>query len=258
MATASIVSGPLKTFLRHYSSILAVPPAARTLAMLVLGLLAGWWLYVPVHELLHAAGCMLSGGTVSQLDIQPIYGGALLARLIPFVNAGGDYAGRLSGFDTHGSDWCYFVTVYFPFLLSLGGMWLMEAAVARRSGALFGAALPLALAPLMSLTGDFLEIGSLALYQVWPGAQDQHRQLISDDLFRLIGEVADGRAAVGWDPATAAFIGGALVIGAILAWATLVAADRLRSFLPPHLEKQRDFRSAPPPNGCANGKRMAK
>jgi hypothetical protein len=258
MPAADIVFGPLRTFLRLYGAILAVPPPGKTLVMLALGMAAGWWVYVPVHELLHAAGCLLCGGTVSQLDILPMYGGALLARLIPFVNAGGNYAGRLSGFDTHGSDGCYFVTVYFPFLLSLGGLWLMEAAAARRSVFLFGAALPCALAPLLSLSGDFLEIGSLALYQVWPGTGDSHRQLISDDLFRLVGSLPEGGAAAGWDAATAGFIACSLVIGAVLAWATLVAADRLRAVLPPHMEGQWDNGSAPPHPDGAGIKRTAK
>jgi hypothetical protein len=41
---------------------------------------------------------------VWRLEIDPLYGGALLARWLPFVEAGGEYAGRLSGFDTAGSD----------------------------------------------------------------------------------------------------------------------------------------------------------
>src|SRR6185312_11000133 len=32
----------------------------RGLALTALGLLAGWWLYVPLHELLHAAACLLA------------------------------------------------------------------------------------------------------------------------------------------------------------------------------------------------------
>ena len=229
MSVLKIFYGPVKTFLRHYAAILSVPPPIKTLLMTVLGMAAGWWMYVPLHELLHAAGCLVTGGAVSRLDIQPIYGGNLLAGLIPFVEAGGDYAGRLSGFDTNGSDWCYFVTVYFPYILTWGGLWLTETAVVRRSGALFGFALPCLFAPLVSLTGDFLEIGSLVLYQIWPGAGNSHRRLISDDLFRLIQDVAANGSAA-WDSATIAFIGFSLVVGAVLAWVTLVVADQVRSF----------------------------
>src|ERR1051325_6446569 len=86
------------------------------LAWLLGGLLAGWWVYVPIHELLHAAGCLAAGGAVSRLEIDTIYGGALLARVFPWVVAGSDYAGRLSGFDTRGSDAIYLVTDLLPFV----------------------------------------------------------------------------------------------------------------------------------------------
>lgn len=230
MTAAEIITGPLKTFMRQYAAILSVPPATRTVWRLAVGMVVGWWVYVPVHELLHAVGCLVSGGQVTQLEIQPIYGGALLAQVLPFVTAGGDYAGRLSGFGIGGSDGVYFVTVYFPYLLSFGGLWMMEMAVARRSGFLFGAALPCALAPLVSLSGDFLEAGSLVLYQAWPGTDKIHRYLVSDDLFRLIRQVNSGHAGLLADAATISFIGFSLVIGALLAWGTLVAADRFRAW----------------------------
>jgi len=69
---------------------------ARGLAFALLGLAVGWWIYVPIHELLHAAACLLAGGEVTRLEIAPQYGGALLARIFPFVVSGGEYAGRLS------------------------------------------------------------------------------------------------------------------------------------------------------------------
>lgn len=238
MKPVKIIAGPATTFLRQYAAVLAVLPVAKTVLLLVSGLAVGWWVYVPIHELLHVAGCLISGGEVTRLEIQPIYGGALLARLIPFVSAGGDYSGRLTGFDIGGSDWTYFVTVYFPYVLSLGGLWLMEVAVVRRSGFLFGFALPCALAPLVSLTGDFLEIGSLALYQVWPGIEGIHRQLISDDLFRLLKELGTDNTGLSLNVHTGIFIGLSLAIGGICAWGTLVAADRIRALGPPAVERQ--------------------
>ena len=69
------------------------------IAKLLVAAVATWWVYVPIHELLHVAGCLLTGGTVSELQVAPIYGGAWLARVFPFVVSGGDYAGRLSGFE---------------------------------------------------------------------------------------------------------------------------------------------------------------
>jgi hypothetical protein len=83
------------------------------------GLLAGWWIYVPLHELLHAGACLIAGGTVSRLEIAPLYGGSLLARLFTFIVPASAYAGRLSGFDVHGSDAIYLATDLGPFLLAL-------------------------------------------------------------------------------------------------------------------------------------------
>src|SRR5713101_7318921 len=72
--------------------------------------LAGWYIYVPVHELLHVAGCVLSGGEVQELRLHPLYGGAVLERVLPFVRAGTGSAGRLVRFETGGSDLVYFFT----------------------------------------------------------------------------------------------------------------------------------------------------
>ena len=139
----------------------------RYLAWLALGLAAGWWLYVTVHELLHALPCLAVGGEVTRLEIDPLYGGGLLARWIPWVVAGGEYAGRLSGFDTGGSDLVYLATDLGPFVLTLfPGVWALRRAACAGLPLLFGAALPFALAPLLSLTGDAYEIGSIALTRV--------------------------------------------------------------------------------------------
>jgi hypothetical protein len=44
-----------------------------TLARLLGWTLLAWWIYVPVHELLHALGCAAAGGSVGRLWIQPRY-----------------------------------------------------------------------------------------------------------------------------------------------------------------------------------------
>src|SRR5262249_18384187 len=87
----------------------------------ILALAAGltWWVYVPLHELAHAFGCMVGGGTVSRLDIDPLYGAALLQRVFPFVAVGSDYAGQLTGFDTRGSDLTYLLTDFLPFIATI-------------------------------------------------------------------------------------------------------------------------------------------
>ena len=163
----------------------------RALLPLALGLLVGWWIYVPLHELAHAFGCMLAGGSVTRLDIDPLYGADLLARIFPFVHSGSEYAGRLSGFDTAGSDLVYLATDLAPYLLTLlPGVWALRR-LARRGVAFgYGALLPCAFAPFVSLTGDAYEIGSLLVVQVPPWAG--HRELIGDDVARKFAELSAG------------------------------------------------------------------
>ena len=195
---------------------------ATALAWVGAGLLAGWWVYVPAHELLHAAACRAAGGEVRRLEIAPLYGGALLARLLPFVTAGGDYAGRLAGFDTHGSDLVYLATDLGPFLLTLapGVWWLRRAARGRRALA-FGASLPVALAPLLSLTGDAYEIGAILVTRLPPWAAPAARQLLrGDDLWRRASAFADA-ALRSTSPMWPLWLGAALATAAGLAWALL-------------------------------------
>jgi hypothetical protein len=164
----------------------------RGLVLAVVGLLAGWWMYVPVHELLHAASCRVAGGDVTRLEIDRLYFGALLAEIFPFVTPASDYAGRLSGFNTRGSDWIYLATDLGPFLLTLlPGVWLLRRAAAAGNAPLFGAALPFALAPFLSLTGDAYEIGSLLTTQLPPWAGAATRELVrGDDLIRKLATMA--------------------------------------------------------------------
>lgn len=162
----------------------------KGLALALAGLAAGWWLYVPIHELLHAAGCLIAGGSVTRLEIAPLYGGALLQQIFPFVVAGGDYAGRLSGFATGGSDLIYLATDLGPFVLTLfpGVWWLRRAGRAGRPVQL-GLSLPFALAPFLSLPGDAYEIGSILVTRLPPWAKMQE-VLRGDDLFQQIERLA--------------------------------------------------------------------
>jgi hypothetical protein len=187
----------------------------RGLLLAALGLLAGWWVYVPLHELLHAAACAAAGGEVTRLEIDPFYGGAALARVFPAVVPESEYAGRLSGFNAHGSDWIYLATDLGPFLLTLfPGVWLLRRAAAARNATLFGAALPFALAPFLSLTGDAYEIGAIVATRLPPWAGAATRGLLrGDDLLKKLGELAQAPGAP-W--------GGALLAAALGAlWAFL-------------------------------------
>lgn len=185
----------------------------KALGLVLLGLLLGLWIYVPVHELAHAAACVATGGTVSELEIDPLFGGALLARVFPWVEAGGEYAGRLAGFDTGGSDLVYLATDLGPYLLTLlPGVWLLRKAGGDGGALLFGAALPLALAPFLGLTGDAYEIGSILTTRLPPWAGPELRELLrGDDLVKKLGEIqAAGGGGRAWAGAAAAAALGAL------------------------------------------------
>jgi hypothetical protein len=193
--------------------------AARALVLVALGMVAGWWLYVPVHELAHAGACRAAGGEVSRLEIDPLYGGALLARALPWVEAGGAYAGRLSGFDTGGSDLAYLATDLGPFLFTVWpGVWLLRWAASGRRALFFGLALPWALAPFLSLTGDAYEIGSILVTRLPPWAGAATRTLLrGDDLLQKVGELS----ALG---ETAPWGGFSLAIGVGVFWAFITYA----------------------------------
>ncbi len=219
MRPLTLILRPFADLIRGLDQVLAVrggPGLVWTLA----GLLAGFWIYVPLHELGHAFACLLAGGTVSELEISPLYGGSILARWIPWVTAGGDYAGRLSGFDTGGSDLVYLATDLGPFLLTLPGVWLLRRAArgARAAGAfhavLFGAALSFAMAPFLSLTGDGYEIGSILVTRLAPWSPATIRTLLRGD--DLVLRYAQLRAH-----ATAPWMGFYMASGLGLAWAYL-------------------------------------
>lgn len=192
---------------------------ATGLFLLLVGLVAGWWIYVPLHELLHALACLAAGGEVTRLEIDPLYGGAILARVIPWVEAStSPYAGRLSGFDTGGSDLVYLLTDLGPFVLTLfpGVWWLRRAGEAGHS-LLFGASLPFALAPFLSLTGDAYEIGSILVTRLPPWSGAGLRGLIrGEDLLVVAPALA---ADPGHGSTFSAWLGLVLAVGIGVLWA---------------------------------------
>ncbi len=181
-------------------------------------LAAGWWIQVPVHELLHVLGCVAMGGTVTELQIAPVYGGGWLGRVLPFVVPGGDYAGRLTGFDTHGSDLAYLLTDFSPYVLTIAlGVPMLRACGSRPRPILFGAGTVLAMAPFCSLTGDYYEMGSILVTGAWGlalgrGGHPIPDAIRSDDLLRLIGDLASGGQAA----AAVRGLGGGAVFGLIV------------------------------------------
>ena len=190
-----IIAQPLRDWLDALEAC-ARGGGRPSIAVVAASLLAAWWLYVPLHELAHAWGCLLTGGRVTRLEIGEVYGAAWLARMFPNVSVGSEYAGRLSGFDTRGSDLVYLATCALPFALTVFvGVPLLRA-VPRvrdwRGAVMLGAALPLAFAPFGSLPGDYYEMGSIlvsrAVAVFVPGfAVERWR---SDDLVKLVAALA--------------------------------------------------------------------
>ena len=174
------------------------------LALAVASFCAGWWIYVPTHELLHALGCWATGGEVTRLEIDGIYGAALLHRLFPFVAVGSAYAGQLTGFDTHGSDFVYLATDFTPFLLTvLVGVPLLQAvARAKWSPAWravgLGIAAPVAYAPFMSLGADYYEMGSVLVTRAATFVNPvlDAKRWRSDDLVKLATQDLPGRGGL--------------------------------------------------------------
>jgi len=194
---------PIDDVVACLEPIVTVRKPLRALGPLLLSLVATWVLYVPIHELLHAYACSWTGGTVTQLEISPIYGGSVYARYFPFVMSGGEYAGRLSGFDTKGSDLIYLATDFGPYLLTvLIGVPLLKLAGRRRRPILFGMAVVLGLAPFYSLPGDYFEMGSITttrLITVFRGGGNPplFEKLRSDDIFKLIEQLCTQPSELG-------------------------------------------------------------
>ena len=162
---------PASDFMAAFQRVLPQNPWLA-LGMLFLGFVVTWWIYVPVHELMHAYGCIAVGGSVERLEIDAIYGAGFLQQIFPFVTVGSQYAGQLTGFDTHGNDLIFLVTVFAPFLLSIfiGVPLLHRLAQVDEPGLLssflFGASLPVALAPFTNVIGDYYEMGSILVSRV--------------------------------------------------------------------------------------------
>jgi hypothetical protein len=169
---------PLDDVVACLEPIVAIRNPVKALAPLFISLVVSWIVYVPIHELLHAFGCWLTGGTVTRLEISPRYGGAIAAEFFPFVVSGGEYAGRLSGFDTKGSDLIYLATDFMPYMLTvLIGIPLLKLAGRRRRPLLFGLAIVTGLAPFYNIPGDYYEMASI----ITTRAATPVVRLVSDD-----------------------------------------------------------------------------
>jgi hypothetical protein len=219
------IARPWRDYLHALHASLNGPAVALHAGLVAVAFALSWWIYVPIHELAHAWGCQLTGGEVTRLEIDWIYGAPLLARFFPYVAVGSDYAGQLTGFDTHGNDLVYLATDAAPFVLTIIlGVPLLRLAAnvdGRRAWrcVLLGLALPIAYAPFVSLTGDYYEMGSIlvsrAAVALHPDlALDRWR---SDDLFKLGAELA---AEPGVGAGDVIGVAAGFLTGLLLAFAT--------------------------------------
>ena len=221
----SFFLSPGRDFFLGLEACLSTGRLAR-LGLVFLSFIFSWWLYVPVHELLHALGCIVSGGTVSRLELSPVYGALFLRRIFPFVSSGSEYAGRLSGFETGGSDAVFLVTDFLPYLLTIFlGVPLLRSirrgyASPLRKCIAFGAAVPIAYAPFMSVAGDYYEMGSIIVSRsaaaVMPAVRPERWR--SDDLFRLADSLFLSEA--GWSKQDLSAVVASVVLGVVLSFAT--------------------------------------
>lgn len=194
--TREILALPLYDYLAGLKTCLTCFKVSY-LIIILLAFFVSWWVYVPVHELFHAFGCLLGGGEVKKLNLSPLYGAFFLKVLFPFVSSGSEYAGQLTDFDTHNNHLTYLLTVFFPYVLTiLIGIPLLKSVEDSSSSPYlncikFGVALPIAYSPFISITGDYYEIGSLIVtkFASFLFVSFQVERWLSDDLFKLVGKL---------------------------------------------------------------------
>ena len=223
---------PLEETLTGLEQVISARSPFRAMAPVLLALVITWFIYVPIHELLHCAGCVVTGGEVSRLEVSPRYGGQLLAKVFPFVVSGSDYAGQLTGFDTKGNDLIYLATDFGPFVLTvLIGVPLIRLCARRRRPILFGVAIVVGLAPLYNIPGDYYEMGSIittrAATLITGGSligSAAFEGVRSDDVFKLFTELIKQPDKLGLAG------GGQIAVGAMLI-AISLAVDVFLVFL---------------------------
>ena len=227
-----ILLAPLRDYLAALQRVLPGATWRRGI-LVVVAAAASWMIYVPVHELAHAFGCIAAGGEVTRLEIDAIYGAALLQRIFPFVAVGSEYAGQLTGFDTRGSDLTYLATDFAPFLLTiLVGVPLLRSVPLvtgpNAAAVALGASIPVAYAPFISLPGDYYEMGSIMVSR-WAALWSVHppERWRADDVVLLVAQLArEGASASDW-----VVVGAAMVTGFALALATYSAGALTASAL---------------------------
>ena len=197
---------------------------------MLIAFVIGFWFFVPLHEWLHVLGCWASGGRVTHLEISPLFGGDLFARIFPWVTSDSEYAGRLSGFRPAG-DLSYLVTVLAPLVvLCAVGSALARSAARKRQPWLFGFSLSAALQPLAALNGDCYEAASIPLTRLASLAGlDWALRLRGDDLSKVAAQAAAVHSPLAWALLAAGCLGGVIIAAATLTAAGGVAPRPARS-----------------------------
>ena len=75
----------LREMLHIYERLLAIG-GWRSLIAALSGAVVCWFIYTPIHEMLHVLACWATGGTVRELELQTIYGGAIFAEILSDFN----------------------------------------------------------------------------------------------------------------------------------------------------------------------------
>lgn len=221
---------PVDNVLRCLDPIMRVRSPWRAMGPMVIAMAVTWFVYVPIHELLHVYGCIWTGGEVTRLELAAHYGANLLKPYFPFIESGSDYAGQLTGFDTKGSDAIYLATVFGPFLLSvLIGVPLIKFCMKGRRPLLFGVGIVVGLAPFYNIPGDYYEMGSIMVTRAvtWisgGGNPPAFEGIRSDDIYKLIGDLVTQPSELGLSGA------GRIAAGTLLILLAL-AVDVLLAFL---------------------------
>ncbi len=219
----NILATPFEDFLSALESCIA-KFSLPVLLIIIVCFISTWWVYVPLHELGHAFGCMLGGGIVTELQISPKYGAEFLKEIFPFVTVGSEYAGQLTGFDTKGSDMIYLLTVFFPFLLTIFiGVPLLRSAAGSKpiwAAVKLGIAIPVAFAPFISFSGDYYELGSIIVSRIANAISPTIGALRwrSDDVFKLAGELFFSGNAYGFIDIIGMLI--SFIVGIVLIYIT--------------------------------------
>jgi len=133
------------------------------------------------------------------------------------------HAGRLAQFDVRGSDLVFLATDFAPYVLTiLVGIPLLRALNRAPNEWLLGPAALLAMAPWMSLTADYYEMGSILATRFAAAAGADFAALRSDDMVSVVSAVwsaAQSRGRDGsWGSALpASVIAASFFLGLILA-----------------------------------------